>query len=677
MLKIVKSMSFDMVVGIALILNCAQIGAETFHARGEQPALLALLENFFVAFFVFEIAMRVAGHTWVWFFDLWNFIDAILILVTGVLALWILKPFNVDPGLIASMGCLRILRLVRVLRTVRILPLFQDAWLLVQGVLNSGLLLAWAYILLFFFHFIFAIAIVDTFSKADTFQDDENVQTFFPNLQASMFTLFQTMTCDSWGDKVIPIVLEKPLLGGAVFGLFIGVCGIVIFNLLTAVVVFKAIDARDNDTEMIAFRIKLQYCQMRAELYKIFQEVDEDGSGKLTKEEFLDVLDDVAFIRKMKQLDIDLVELPEIFGILDDGDGVLTAEEFISGLMKMHGPCQSKDMLKATRTMMKCQGRGGECLNRLDDMYDSEMDMIQEVLGGARRNLLEAQIMTAEIFSALDNIGVNQVFKGTLTQAPLEVAMPDVNELVKKEKAARRRQEESMSTAAAEKLKKGAELPPQTFVMQFFEDKQSNSLKRSRTDEPQRPPEEETLAVHDVVGVAEGETTMEQARIQEPNALNGLLPRAKTAGSSRTPWIADQLRDAHSAPARCEAEPETGVAGEMQLQWDGLRLGAARWQKSELRDAATAGEELLKPTLTVQALHPTFAPSTPDSVSRPSTGARTDKPASTDQRRPSTAQSIISSKKSNRSRLSSANSDVRKCLSTCIEEPPTLPNSVV
>ena len=37
-------------------------------------------------------------------------------------------------------------------------------------------------------------------------------------------------------------------------------------------------------------------------------------------------MDDFAFIRRMKTLDIDLEELPDIFEILDDGDGELRAE---------------------------------------------------------------------------------------------------------------------------------------------------------------------------------------------------------------------------------------------------------------------------------------------------------------------------------------------------------------
>ena len=42
----------------------------------------------------------------------------------------------------------------------------------------------------------------------------------------------------------------------------------------------------------------------------------------MSLEEFLECLDDLTFVRKMKLLDIDLEELPDIYDILDDGQAV-------------------------------------------------------------------------------------------------------------------------------------------------------------------------------------------------------------------------------------------------------------------------------------------------------------------------------------------------------------------
>merc|ERR1719181_1942156 len=91
--------------------------------------------------------------------------------------------------------------------------------------------------------------------------------------------------------------------------------------------------------------------KVRNELDLMFRDLDEDESGYLSMEEFLDCMDDFSFVRKMKQLDIDLEDLPDIFEILDDGDGQVDQEEFIMGMMHLQGNAMSSEMLKATAMM--------------------------------------------------------------------------------------------------------------------------------------------------------------------------------------------------------------------------------------------------------------------------------------------------------------------------------------
>merc|ERR1712232_732032 len=99
-------------------------------------------------------------------------------------------------------------------------------------------------------------------------------------------------------------------------------------------------------------------------------------------------------------------------------------------------------MLKATRRMIGCEVFSKKTLARVDDMYDTEFDLADESFAIARRNLLEAQMLTADIFTAFDHIGINQVFKGTISEVPKSVDLPTLESIEKKEKAARKREEE-------------------------------------------------------------------------------------------------------------------------------------------------------------------------------------------------------------------------------------------
>merc|ERR1719387_3120715 len=85
-------------------------------------------------------------------------------------------------------------------------------------------------------------------------------------------------------------------------------------------------------------------------LYRMFHELDDDGSGNLTKNEFLDCLDDPMFCQRITSLEIELDDLPDVFTICDDGDGVVEAKEFIQGMLAIQGEIQSKDLLATYQT---------------------------------------------------------------------------------------------------------------------------------------------------------------------------------------------------------------------------------------------------------------------------------------------------------------------------------------
>ena len=61
----------------------------------------------------------------------------------------------------------------------------------------------------------------------------------------------------------------------------------------------------------------------------MFREIDEDGTGTLTKQEFLDVMDDTMFLIRLQSLDLEIADLPDCWNICDDGDGCVEQMEFI------------------------------------------------------------------------------------------------------------------------------------------------------------------------------------------------------------------------------------------------------------------------------------------------------------------------------------------------------------
>lgn len=420
------SIAFEAFVGSLILLNGVMIGWESFYRPDEaKPALLLISEHVFTALFLGEFIIRIMAHSWVWLFSPMNLFDTFLIWITGVMVVWIAPIAGIGGEVewLRKLACCRILRLVRLIRVVRMIPFFRELWILAKGVMDSCGLLFWSWVIIGTVHFMFATIVLELVARTETFGENEQVQLQFGSLPRAMFTLFQIMTFDGWGELVRPIAKEMPM-ALPIFMLFIGVASIVLFNLMTAIVVKNAFDAAEEDEEALENAKKMEEERSIDKLTEMFYEMDEDGSGTLSIEEFTDVLDDVNFIRTMKTLDIDLEELPDIFEILDDGDGQISTDEFITGIMTLQGPAMNKDMLKGTRMMQHANSGFKETQEHLEDHIFDKLNRIEQDLESSHLETHEVCQMVAELLKKVDDVGIKMVVKYTETEFP---KMPKVD----------------------------------------------------------------------------------------------------------------------------------------------------------------------------------------------------------------------------------------------------------
>lgn len=99
------------------------------------------LEHFFTAAFCIEAYIRIKGHGWPWIFEFYNFIDLMLIFVTGVLVMWIFLLFGVESGFIRNLQVLRLLRMVKLVRAAKSIPAMNLVWRMIRSLIASGRIL--------------------------------------------------------------------------------------------------------------------------------------------------------------------------------------------------------------------------------------------------------------------------------------------------------------------------------------------------------------------------------------------------------------------------------------------------------------------------------------------------------------------------------------------------------
>merc|ERR1711920_757153 len=73
--------------------------------------------------------------------------------------------------------------------------------------------------------------------------------------------------------------------------------------------------------------------------------LDTSGDGLISWGEFQPMLERDDMQLMMSTLDVDTGDLETLWGLLDDGDGEISAEEFTKGAMRMKGPAKGIDVV--------------------------------------------------------------------------------------------------------------------------------------------------------------------------------------------------------------------------------------------------------------------------------------------------------------------------------------------
>jgi len=241
---------------------------------------------------------------------------------------------------VQNMSLLRILRLGRMVRAVRMLGKWKTLWGLVKGVLNGLETMASTLVMICFTLLVFACFGVELVSRSPVLQEHdltkEIVEKQFNSLLNIFLTLLQFVLVDGIAELYFPIIQVKPELI-LYFGALITFLSLMLANLVTAVLVEDAIRGSQMDEKMEEEHQKRRFQALEPKFRQAFRLLDnEDEDGQVLKTEFMnfnfkgiDGLEEVQeYLRPEK--------IAKLFDVLDDDDsGSITENEFINGLMRL------------------------------------------------------------------------------------------------------------------------------------------------------------------------------------------------------------------------------------------------------------------------------------------------------------------------------------------------------
>jgi len=128
-----------------------------------------------------------------------------------------------------------------------------------------------------------------------------------------------------------------------------------------------------SEEEEVAARMERQKEQELEELKDFFEEIDLDGSGMLTYQELFDAAKRKKVRQKLRTLDIMVKDLRDIWDILDDGDGELSAEDFVNGIRRLRGEGKAKDVLRLYREVRVLETSVNEIGDYMDPMKEGSL----------------------------------------------------------------------------------------------------------------------------------------------------------------------------------------------------------------------------------------------------------------------------------------------------------------
>jgi hypothetical protein len=211
----------------------------------------------------------------------------------------------------------------------------------------------------------------------DPIQDtqDQQIMKLYGSIPSTMITLFGTISGGAEWAVVADPVSRISSIFTFVWILFICTTMIGVLNVFTGIFVDAAMRSASEDHTTIVQAEQDEYENAVKTLREAFKSIDVDGSGTITEEEFLDLLEVQQDVSSMlHHLGLETAEATGLFRLLDDDrSGVLNIDEFISGCLALKGMAKRIDAV----TLMSQNKRLAKTVLNLMEMTEEMWNDIE------------------------------------------------------------------------------------------------------------------------------------------------------------------------------------------------------------------------------------------------------------------------------------------------------------
>jgi len=334
-----------------VLVNAVLIGVRLDY--GGDDSTWNALEHAFLTVFCIEVGLRLVAFGLLFFTDGWNWIDFVVVMV-GVVD-WFILAFGGG----SDNSAFTAIRLIRIFRVIRLFGFFDRLSRLVQAFIGALKDVVWVAMLVVIVLYIFAILACNFYGHDQELQDAGfDSELYFGTIPASMATLFQIMTLDSWMSGITrPIGEVKPM---AYFVLILWCCigALGLLNLMTAIFIDSLTTLSRKEMGREASRLQKRRSKALNIIREMFVEHDANNDCTLDQQEMEQVVDSMRHHPEiLSNGGISSDQIKQAMCIADtDGDGV-DYGEFIAALDVMDTPVTRKDTMQITKKITQVEGQ--------------------------------------------------------------------------------------------------------------------------------------------------------------------------------------------------------------------------------------------------------------------------------------------------------------------------------
>ncbi|CAJ1372304.1 unnamed protein product [Effrenium voratum] len=369
--KFLLSDKYELILALFLCLNVASMAAELQYDGLElgyrlqygtylRPAadrwawgneILRIIDYAFSVIFTIDVVVRIAVlRSLFWRGGITNYIDVIVVVGSWLVFFASFIPFK--PTLLRL---LRFGKLVRALKVVRLSESLESLAFLMSCLRASGVILWWTMCLLvciqgiaaLFVSNLLHIQIASEEGQADTISVESRraVFRYYGTFSASFLTMFEVLFAN-WAPACRVLTDHISEWWSSFFLLYRCILGFALLNVVNAVFVQSTLKVAHADEELqFAAKLKAQE-KVTNKLQDMFKALDSSGDGVVTMDEFNEMIESPKLRFWASQLELESADLVSLFHLLDDGDGVISLNEFLEGASRLRGPAKNIDMAR-------------------------------------------------------------------------------------------------------------------------------------------------------------------------------------------------------------------------------------------------------------------------------------------------------------------------------------------